>query len=161
MLPGRLKQLAAGVAAVAAIAVLGWQIRVQTASPDPGAVVRDFFVDEETLAFERHTVREVPPLAGRDGKPSVVIARCFSGDQGRIIGWLERYPPEVKATMEELMAAESPDPWALVKASAAKEVRRPEAGSPWVAGASPEGKAICVPPRRGDGSSASPTMPAD
>lgn len=154
-----MKPLLAGVAAVAAVIVLGWQISRQFASPDPGAVVRDFFVDEDSLAFETHTTREIPPLAGAHGP--VVIARCFAGEDGRVIGWLERYPPAVKAEVEAAITSPQPDPWVLVKAASQREVRRPTPGSTWVAMGSPEGRAICVPPKRADGSSASPVMPTE
>jgi hypothetical protein len=123
-------------------------------------VVRDFYVDEQTMAFERHATGEYPPLVGHRGH-GVVIAKCFQGDDGLVIGWLVRYPAEIQAQLDAARDAGNLPPDLLISASQAAEVRSPESGSTWIPRASPAGQALCVPPKRKDGSDAVPAQPVE
>lgn len=143
---------------VTALGCAGWLALRWLRSDDEMRVVRNHFVDAETLAFERHATGEFPPLSGSRGH-QVVIAKCFQGDDGLVIGWLERYPEDVKRRLDEARDAGSLGPDLLIGASLALEVRRPEADAPWVAKGTPEGAAVCVAPKRADGSDAIPAQP--
>ena len=123
-------------------------------------VVRDFYVDEQTMAFERHATGEYPPLVGHRGH-GVVIAKCFQGDDGVVIGWLVRYPADIQAELDAARDSGKLTPDLLICASQAAEVRGPESGSPWIARSTPAGQALCVPPKRKDGSDAVPAQPAE
>jgi hypothetical protein len=139
--------IAFATAACAAVALMAWQLHGFFAVEDDKTVVRDFFVDEDTLAFERHGTSEIPPLKGRGGKPSVVIARCFRDEDGRlVIGWLERYPDEVKQQLEAAWAAGEVPADLAMGSTFKKEVRRPEADSPWLPVSDKAAAAICLPP---------------
>jgi hypothetical protein len=146
------------IIACSSLACLVMEIYHFTREESDLAVVRDFFVNERDLSFETHPTRDVPPLAAADGTESIVIARCFQGDEGVLVGWLERYTTEGKAAMEALSTEDRSKPDQVIAASLQKEVRLPTSGV-WVPIASPAGQAICIPPKRSDGSSATPAMP--
>jgi hypothetical protein len=146
------------VPAVAVLACVAWLVLRHLRSDDEMRVVRNHFVDAETLAFERHATGEFPPLAGSRGH-QVVIAKCFQGDDGLVIGWLERYPEDMKRRLDEARDAGALGPELLIGSSLALEVRRPESDAPWVAKSTPEGAAVCVAPKRKDGSDAIPAQP--
>lgn len=146
-----------------AIAMLGIALWVAVGTlhrEDSMHVVRDYFVDEETFAFERHVTGDFPPLAGRQGH-AVVIAKCFKGDDGLIIGWLMRYPVEMKQRLDAARTGGDLGPGLLIAASLAAEVRRPEPGAEWVGRSSPSGLRICIGPKLKDGRDAIPAQPKE
>lgn len=151
------RRLLAGLAAATALAVLGWQLARSLHQPDPLDLQREHWVDEESLALVRRTGREVPPL--QDAGRTLVVARCFQGDDGLVIGWLERYPPAARERLAEQLALPEPDPGTLIAASLEREVRAPAPGSPWLAARSRAGQAVMRPPARRDGSLCLPAFP--
>lgn len=145
---------------IALLIMAVWVVLRSLRGEDDMLVVRDYFVDQETLAFERHPTGDFPPLLGHQGH-QVVIAKCFQGDEGLIIGWLMRYPDELKQRLDAARAAHALGPDLLIESSLAAEVRKPEPGSDWVRRASPEGRAICTGPKLKDGSDAIPAQPRE
>lgn len=132
--------------AIAALVLFGFQVRRFFLQEDDAAVVRDFFVDEQTYVFETHGTSEIPPLHHAPGASDVVIAKCFSVDNQRVIGWLERYTPEMKAKLEAAWNHGDVTLDLLMSSRSAVEVRRPVAGSAWVAIGSEAGNAMVQVP---------------
>ena len=119
----------------------------------------DFFVDENTLAFERHTTAEIPPLLGKNGEPTVVVARCFTVDGKRVVAWLQRYNEKSQQMLNDAKSLGLLSVDTAIAANGGIEVRRPEAGSPWVLADSNEGKLICKTPLLPDGNFAPMAQP--
>lgn len=127
--------------------------------PGQDVSMADFFVDENTLAFERHTTAEIPPLLGKGGEPTVVVARCFTIDGKRVIAWLQRYNEKSKQMLSEAKSLGILSVATAMDANSGLEVRKPEAGSPWVLAASDEGKLISKVPLLADGNFAPMAQP--
>lgn len=142
-----------GVAAI----VLFVEIRSQR-MPANAEIVRNFYVDEETLEPSRHTAFEVPPLPGKDGRATIVMAVYwgFDGVAEPKLGYLKKYTPEAKARLDEDVKAHkgepSPELWIAVYPDLL--VRRPESGSKWVGVLTDEGQAIIKTPVDSQGHSA-------
>ena len=155
-MPDRRRILAA-CCAVAAIALLAWQMCNRMRTSDPLSQQRDHWVDEDSLAFVRRTGRDVPPL--KVGGQTLVIARCFQGDDGLVIGWLERYPDAARLRLADELAKAEPDPAILIAAGMEREVRAPRTGAGWAALRSREGQEVAQAPRRRDGTMCLPALP--
>jgi hypothetical protein len=151
------RPLIAACCAVGALLLLGWQISNSLRTDDPLSLQREHWVAEDTLVFVRRTAREVPPI--RVGDQTLVIARCFQGDDGVVIGWLERYPEAVQLRLGAELAKPDPDPAILISAALDREVRAPHAGAAWFAARSRDGMAITKVPHRRDGSLCLPALP--
>jgi hypothetical protein len=69
--------------------------------------VKAFYIDEETGEESVRPVTDVPPLAGKGGKDTVVVAAKYSCDGGKTsqVGYLMKYTPEGKAALEEVYKA--------------------------------------------------------
>lgn len=146
--------------ALAASVVLAVQIARFFHQEDDAKVVRDFFVDDASLAFETHGTAETPPLAGTRPGSTIVIAKCFNVDGQQVIAWLERYKPAMKARLDEAWATHTVTLGLLMSSRAQLEVRLPAAGSPWLEASSPEGKAIVLNlPKGRDGIPGMPMQP--
>ena len=100
----------------------------------------DFF-DEDTSQPVVRSIREVPPLIGKRGNPSVFRAYYFGdeptgGHTGKL-AYLEKYSEEGKKEMERLLDGKNTGPPNIPPM--AHLVRRPQAGASWVDYNSPEG----------------------
>jgi hypothetical protein len=108
------------------------------------ATMNAFFMDEETGMVEIRLASEIPPLIGKSGKPTVVLARFFtsSSDDSRKLIYLERCTPEVKLAVESARSG----PTLSMEASEAlhhgTQVRAPEPNSPWYSAESRDGQAV-------------------
>lgn len=132
---------------VLSVFLLGFQLHRFFAVEDDAAIVRDFYVDEDTLVFERHSTADIPPLKGKGGRDTVVIARCFfDSDDKLVIGWLARYPAETKKQLEDAWKSGALSADLAMSSVFQQEVRRPEEGSPWVPLSNKDSAAICIPP---------------
>ena len=127
--------------------------------PGQDVAQREFFVDENTLAFEKRLATDVPPLTGKTGEPTVVIARCFTIDGKRAIAWLQRYNEKSQRTLTEAQSLNLLTADIAMSANNGLEVRLPTAGSSWVLASSPEGKAITKAPQQTDGNFAPMSKP--
>lgn len=110
--------------------------------PDP-ATMKAFFMDEETGEIEIHLVREIPPLPGKSGNPTVVLARYFttSTDEAKKLIYLERYTPECKLAIESSHGA-PPNLEVMDALRRGTQVRSPEPGAPWYSVDTREGRAV-------------------
>lgn len=155
----KVRTLALFVLVVVGVGCLAWLAYGLLHTEDDMRIVRNHFVDADTLLFERHTTGEFPPLPGSDGH-EVVIARCFQVEDRLTIGWLERYPVAVKQQLDAARDAGTLGPDLLVGSALKIEARRVEPNASWVTRSSAEGAAICVAPKLKDGSDAIPAQPA-
>ncbi len=116
-----------------------WALRDPTAGTPDG----DFF-DEATGEFLVRSIADLPPLVGRQGAPTVVRA-YFSGaidGERRKLLYLQEYSAEAKADLEQHLKEHRTGRPSFRDWQTAVWVRRPEAGSPWISLATPEGRAI-------------------
>ena len=121
---------------VAVLAII-WS-RWSLAKPVFAAPTQVFFVDEITGDIVVEPAETIPPIAGSDGKPTLVRG-CFytlGSDAEKQLAYLEKYTDASKAAAATQTAY---DP-----ASAPPEVlvRAPEPGSLWVRADSPAGEKV-------------------
>ena len=146
----------AGLVVIGAVVVL---LRGRSSTPTPYET-KAYFIDEETGAESVRPMTDIPPLIGAGGKPTVMLARKFSCDQGKTskVGFLVKYTPEAKAALDAMYASKDQKP-AEINIGLHTLVRSPEAGSQWfflnsdggskvTAGMScPNGQALAMEPK--------------
>ena len=115
----------------------------RTAGPDL-ATMKAFFMDEETGEIEIRLASEIPPLTGKSGQPTVVLARFFTAttDDARKLIYLERYTPEGKQAKEATRNGRPPTMEEMEALRRGTQVRFPERNSPWVFVDTPQGHAV-------------------
>jgi hypothetical protein len=118
-----------------------------------------FFVDENTGEEKVLPADEVPPLSGKDGKESVVMAVKFKSDTEKAAKtwYFIKYPAKVRDRVRGLPKDDIDrltllDKWRLVRA--------PEAGSPWVKVTAPEAERIVTVPESSAGHPRRPVYPS-
>lgn len=99
------------------------------------------FYDEATGEGVERSIREVPPLIGKGGQPTVMRAGYRSDAAGvRRLVYLEKYSDEAKSEVERHLRGEAAGPPNIPPDG--HLVRRPEPGSPWVPISSRQGREI-------------------
>lgn len=132
------KYIAAGCGVVAILAILLFnRSGLPNVKENPSY---GFYVDEGTGEEVVRPVTEVPPLAGKDGKATVVRAVKFSceGKQAEV-GYFMKYPPAVQSSLQSMAFDDVRRPDLL---ETEQLVRLPRTGSPWVKGSTEEGEKI-------------------
>jgi len=116
-----------------------------------------FFVDEETGEESVRSTHEIPPLPGKNGKPTVVKVLKVSIDGGQTATphYYLKYTDEAKAELDSL---QSGDPVAAARRASIErvgmQIRSPASGSTWVPFDSEEALALTVRPISPDGKDA-------
>lgn len=117
--------------------------------PRTMANTKAYFIDEETGEEMSRLVGDVPPLAGKSGKPTVVRAVYIQCDdcKAKTLVYLFKYTPEAKQKLEEAQKAAKGE---FLQAEAVREmgvdqgmwVRAPQKGSEWHEVSSDEAKKL-------------------
>jgi hypothetical protein len=104
-----------------------------------------FYVDEATGVETILPETEIPPLKGKDGKPTVVRAFKFTCDDGKNvqIGYYMKYPDEVQKALTTMPADDARRERLLENA---KLVRPAAAGSQWLRAQSDAGDRLMQGP---------------
>ena len=100
-----------------------------------------FFIDEETGEESIQSTKNVPPLLGKGGKPTIVQVFKFTCDHGKTIktAYYLKYADSTKRSLEEARAAnKTPD----FDPTQGMFIRSPEKGSPWVHWGTPEASKV-------------------
>jgi hypothetical protein len=130
------------VAAVVIASLLTWRALRRPVTPGGQVGVGLlYYVDEETGDESVGKSDAIPPLAGKNGNPTVVQEFKFDfGDgAGAKTAFLFKYSPAAQAQLASLSPEDSQ--YHQVQ-HAGGMVRLPEKGSPWVPESSPEGQRI-------------------
>jgi len=107
-------------------------------------IAKEYFIDEETGDVDARSVSEIPPLPGKSGKPTVVIAHYFTTttDAAKKLMYLQRYPLPTKHALEAQRDGQPLTTDDLNALNEEFEVRLPEPNSPWYPEDTPEGLSI-------------------
>jgi len=141
---------------IAAGAVVLTAILIYALGPfrgNPSVPTRAFYIDEATGEESIQPIASIPPLPGKDGKPTlvqVVKVSCDGGKNPRTV-YYRKYAPQAKQKIEELRGTNDAtkqtemDDWM----SRGEMLRDPAPGSPWVYALSDAGeklreKALCT-----------------
>ena len=130
--------------AVVIFLTLGRRKHVATPSID---LSKGFFIDEQTNQESVRSLDEIPPLPGKDGKPTVVRAMKYhspDGKQTRIV-YLLKYSDQIQAQFNAAPAG-SPVRSQILESSSGEMVCSPDSGSQWVSADSSAGQQIEKPP---------------
>jgi hypothetical protein len=111
--------------------------------PDP-ATTKLFFIDEDTGDVEIHSAQDCPPLPGKAGKSTVVRAHYYttSTDDARVLVYLERCTPEVKAAQDALGPHDPITPDMIETRNQGTQVRLPQGNTPWYSVQTPQGQEL-------------------
>jgi len=136
--------------------------RTRTVSDQPtyaGNQDLAFFVDEKTGEEKVMPADQVPPLAGKDGSDSVVIAVKFKSDteSSAKTYYFVKYPVGVRDRVKAL-PKDDIDRMNLLERS--RLVRSVEAGSKWLRATDPEAEKVVVVPDSAPGHPRRPVFPA-
>jgi hypothetical protein len=122
-----------------------------------------FYIDEETGEESVAPINQHPPLMGKAGKPTVVLAvKCTLDGKTLQTLYLVKYSEQALQAIKTLPPREPNDPTLDPRGvilERGKLVRRPAQGSPWVPALSPEGAQIRELPKTASGEVASPVTP--
>jgi len=121
-----------------------------------------FYIDEANGEETVRSVNENPPLAGKDGKPTVVRAIKYTCDDGtppKVLYYF-KYTDEVA---KELNTLSPTDAAAVIRRTQimpkGEMVRSPATGSQWLLTSTPEGDALRAYPQCPNGKTAKLVFP--
>ena len=106
--------MAAAAVVVVLVAVAAWSIYRSIPQGPADHMTAYYSTDDGQTWFEAET-REVPPIM-HDGKPAVRVHLYTCPDGKKLVGYLERYTDQAKATLDQFAAAKA----AAMKPGAAK-----------------------------------------
>jgi hypothetical protein len=125
------------------LAILLGFVLTRRSGPNPRANPSyGFFIDEETGDESVHLLATVvPPLQGKNGKPTVVRVVKFTCDAGKTVqvGYYMKYPPDVHAALTG-MAEDDARRADLLEMG--QIVRPPQSGSQWIRSQSEAGQKL-------------------
>lgn len=106
------------------------------------ANVNGWFVDEESNEESVRPLTDIPPVAGKSGKFTVVREFKYSDDSGKTfkVAYWFKYTDAMKKKLEETIAAGKS--MADIETNTGELVRLPAAGSKWIPIGSAEGSTI-------------------
>jgi hypothetical protein len=92
-----------------------------------GSVTKEFFSDDDGKTFFEDDRTKIPPF-DRNGK-TAYRARVFTCDGGKtkFVGWLERYTPQAKKTIEDQMKNAGSGP-ILLEDQSGLQIKKPGTG---------------------------------
>ena len=151
--------VAAAVILVAVVAVFLNTRKKPAPLPYAGNPELAFFVDEITGDESVLSADEIPPLPGKDGKDSLMIAVKFKSDTEKEpkTWYLVKYPTDVRDKARSL-PKDSLDRMNMLESS--RLVRSPESGSPWVPQYGADAEKIVTVPESSPGHPRQPVFPA-
>ena len=114
---------------VVAIALILYQAFSGGGGGDLGTPNKAWYSTDDGASYFSDDINLVPPYK-KDGKEAVrvYVYQCKGGKP--FVAWLERYTPEAKKRVEQMLAKAAP-PMAE-ESGAGIEVKKPGAGNPWV-----------------------------
>jgi len=111
--------------------------------------LKAFYVDDETNEEFVLPANQMPPLTGKDGRPTLVLAHKFTnGGTTVITTYLEKYSDQA---IEDLKSMPNDDPRKPELLDSGRLIRLPGPNQKWVPINSREGQRILNTPIPGDG----------
>ena len=106
-----------------------------------------FFVDEATGEESVRSKDDIPPLPGKDGKPTVVMAIKYSIDGGEPqVLYYVKFTETLQAELNAVPSAGGGRHARVEMVSGLRQVRSPASGSQWVESRSEAGQAVTAFP---------------
>ncbi|MCL2641840.1 MAG: hypothetical protein FWD53_13400 [Phycisphaerales bacterium] len=137
------------IGAAIVLAVLLLVFRGRGSSVPVAKGLQAFYVDDETNEEVVLPANQMPPLTGKDGRPTLVLAHKFTNGGTTIItAYLEKYSDQA---LEDLQSMAADDPRKPELMDSGRLIRLPGPGQKWVPINSREGQKILNTPIPGDG----------